>query len=145
MLIYLSTNSLRVYIFLMDILWTYLGWWIHRMTYYMEWKVMIVMCLYKYSFNLLTGIYCQMRYGMHSWKSVTFLKIYALTSCIPNTWRSFKQISSRQSTNFWWYFPSFFGSIEHLPIYLLFEVKVEGIVNYRWMYSFERLRITHAS
>ena len=40
--------------------------------------------------------------------------------------------------------PSFFNSIEHLPINLLYEVKVGGLVQYRWMYSFERLEITYA-
>jgi len=39
-------------------------------------------------------------------------------------------------------FPSsFFNSIEHLPIHLLFEAKVGGPVQYRWMYSFKRLDI----
>jgi len=40
--------------------------------------------------------------------------------------------------------PSFFDSMEHLPIYLPFEAKVEGSVQYRWMYQFERLDITVA-
>jgi hypothetical protein len=34
--------------------------------------------------------------------------------------------------------PSFFDSMEHLPVHLPFEVKVEGPVQYRWMYPFER-------
>jgi hypothetical protein len=38
----------------------------------------------------------------------------------------------------------FFDSIEHLPIHLLFEAKVEGSVQYRWMYPLERLDITVA-
>jgi hypothetical protein len=38
--------------------------------------------------------------------------------------------------------PSFFDSMEHLPIHLPFEVKVGGSVHYRWMYPFERLDIT---
>jgi len=37
--------------------------------------------------------------------------------------------------------PSFFDSMEHLPVHLLFEVKVGGQVQYRWMYPFERLDI----
>jgi hypothetical protein len=37
--------------------------------------------------------------------------------------------------------PSFFDSMEHLPVYLPYEVKVEGPVQYRWMYPFERLDI----
>ena len=40
--------------------------------------------------------------------------------------------------------PSFFDSIEHLPIQLPFEVKVGEPVQYRWMYPFERLHITGA-
>ena len=36
-------------------------------------------------------------------------------------------------------FPStLFNSIEHLPIHLLYEAKVGGPVQYRWMCSFER-------
>jgi hypothetical protein len=38
--------------------------------------------------------------------------------------------------------PSFFYSMEHLPIHLLFEAKVGGPVQYRWMYPFKRLDIT---
>jgi hypothetical protein len=41
--------------------------------------------------------------------------------------------------------PLFFELIEHLPIHLPFKSKVEGPVQYRWMYPFERLNITHAS
>ena len=40
--------------------------------------------------------------------------------------------------------PSFLDSIENLPIYLLFEAKVGGPVQYRWMYRFEQLDITVA-
>jgi len=40
--------------------------------------------------------------------------------------------------------PSFFDSMEHLPIHLSFEAKVGGPVQYRWMYPFERLDITVA-
>jgi hypothetical protein len=35
--------------------------------------------------------------------------------------------------------PSFFNSIEHLSLHLSFEAKVEGLVQYRWMYLFEML------
>jgi hypothetical protein len=38
--------------------------------------------------------------------------------------------------------PSFFDSMEHLLIHLLFEAKVGGPVQYRWMYPFEQLDIT---
>ncbi|XP_061348406.1 uncharacterized protein LOC133293820 [Gastrolobium bilobum] len=34
--------------------------------------------------------------------------------------------------------PSFFDSMEHLPIHLAYEVRVGGPVQYRWMYPFER-------
>ncbi|XP_027187217.1 uncharacterized protein [Cicer arietinum] len=34
--------------------------------------------------------------------------------------------------------PSFFDSMEHLPIHLPFEARVGGPVQYRWMYPFER-------
>lgn len=34
--------------------------------------------------------------------------------------------------------PSFFNSMEHLPIHLPYEAKVGGPVQYRWMYPFER-------
>jgi len=40
--------------------------------------------------------------------------------------------------------PSFFDSMEHLPIHLPFEAKAGGPVQYRWMYPFERLDITVA-
>ena len=40
--------------------------------------------------------------------------------------------------------PSFFDSMEHLPIHLPFEVKVGGPIHYRWMYPFEWLDITVA-
>jgi len=40
--------------------------------------------------------------------------------------------------------PLFFDSMEHLPVHLPFEVKVGGLVQYRWMYPFERLDITGA-
>jgi hypothetical protein len=40
--------------------------------------------------------------------------------------------------------PLFFDSMEYLPIHLPFKVKVGGPVQYRWMYSFERLDITGA-
>jgi len=40
--------------------------------------------------------------------------------------------------------PSFFDSMEHLPIHLSFEAKLGGPVQYRWMYPFERLDITVA-
>jgi len=40
--------------------------------------------------------------------------------------------------------PSFFDSMEHLPIHLPFEAKIRGSVQYRWMYPFERLDITVA-
>jgi hypothetical protein len=40
--------------------------------------------------------------------------------------------------------PLFFDSMEHLPIHLLFEEKVEGLVQYRWMYPFKWLDITVA-
>lgn len=35
--------------------------------------------------------------------------------------------------------PSFFDSMEHLPIHLPYEALVGGPVQYRWMYPFERL------
>jgi len=38
--------------------------------------------------------------------------------------------------------PLFFDSMEHLLIDLPFEAKVGGPIQYRWMYSFERLDIT---
>ncbi|KAK6115444.1 hypothetical protein DH2020_007713 [Rehmannia glutinosa] len=34
--------------------------------------------------------------------------------------------------------PSFFDSMEHLPIHLAYEAKIAGPVHYRWMYPFER-------
>lgn len=34
--------------------------------------------------------------------------------------------------------PSFFNSMEHLPIHLPYEARVAGPVQYRWMYPFER-------
>jgi len=40
--------------------------------------------------------------------------------------------------------PSFFDSMEHLPIHLPFEAKDGGPVQYRWMYPFKWLDITVA-
>jgi len=37
---------------------------------------------------------------------------------------------------------SFFDSMEHLLIHLPLEAKVGGLVQYKWMYPFERLDIT---
>jgi hypothetical protein len=34
--------------------------------------------------------------------------------------------------------PSFFDSMEHLPIHLPYEARLGGPVQYRWMYPFER-------
>ncbi|KAL6530395.1 hypothetical protein OROHE_014748 [Orobanche hederae] len=34
--------------------------------------------------------------------------------------------------------PSFFDSMEHLPVHLPYEAKIAGSVQYRWMYPFER-------
>ena len=34
--------------------------------------------------------------------------------------------------------PSFFDSMEHLPIHLPYETRIAGPVQYRWMYPFER-------
>ena len=34
--------------------------------------------------------------------------------------------------------PSFFDSMEHLPIHLAYAARVAGPVQYRWMYPFER-------
>jgi hypothetical protein len=40
--------------------------------------------------------------------------------------------------------PSFFDSMEHLLVHLPYEVKVRGLIQYRWMYPFKRLDITIA-
>jgi uncharacterized protein DUF4218 len=37
--------------------------------------------------------------------------------------------------------PTFFDSMEHLPIHLAYEARIAGPVQYRWMYPFERLII----
>ena len=34
--------------------------------------------------------------------------------------------------------PSFFDSMEHLPVHLAYEASIAGPVQYRWMYPFER-------
>ncbi|KAL4367573.1 hypothetical protein GQ457_05G029620 [Hibiscus cannabinus] len=34
--------------------------------------------------------------------------------------------------------PSFFDSMEHLPIHMAYEARIGGPVHYRWMYPFER-------
>ena len=39
--------------------------------------------------------------------------------------------------------PSFFDSMEHLPIHLPYEAKVGDPVQYCWMYPFERYKITN--
>jgi len=40
--------------------------------------------------------------------------------------------------------PSFFDSMEYLPIHLPYVAIVGGLVQYKWMYPFERLYITDA-
>jgi len=40
--------------------------------------------------------------------------------------------------------PSFFDSMDHLPIHLPFKAKVGRSVQCRWMYPFKRLDITVA-
>jgi hypothetical protein len=40
--------------------------------------------------------------------------------------------------------PLCFDFMKHLSIHLSFEAKVRGLVQYRWMYPFERLEITDA-
>jgi len=39
--------------------------------------------------------------------------------------------------------PSFFNSMEHLPVHLPYEVRVDGPVQYRWMYPFERYKMSN--
>ena len=39
--------------------------------------------------------------------------------------------------------PSFFNSMEHLPIHLAYEAMIANPVQYKWMYPFERLYIFH--
>jgi hypothetical protein len=39
----------------------------------------------------------------------------------------------------------FFYSMEYLPMHLLFDTKVGGPIQYKWMYPFKRLGIAHAS
>ena len=34
--------------------------------------------------------------------------------------------------------PSFFDSMEHLPVHLAYEARIAGAVQYKWMYPFER-------
>lgn len=34
--------------------------------------------------------------------------------------------------------PGWFNSMEHLPVHLVYEAKVGGPIQYRWMYPFER-------
>lgn len=36
--------------------------------------------------------------------------------------------------------PSFFDSMEHLPVHLAYEARIAGPVQYRWMYPFERYK-----
>jgi hypothetical protein len=39
---------------------------------------------------------------------------------------------------------SFFDLMKHLPIHLSFKVEFGGLIQYKWMYPFERSGITHA-
>jgi len=75
---------------------------------------------------------------MHSWRSVIFFRdicssklnvdhIERLETNIVETLCKLEMIFP----------PSFFDSMEHLPIHLLFEAKVRGPVQYRRMYLFE--------
>ena len=39
--------------------------------------------------------------------------------------------------------PSFFDSMEHLPVHLPYEARLGGPVQYRWMYPFERYKMSN--
>ena len=56
-------------------------------------------------------------------------KLYAMEQSIPIILCKLEQIFP----------PSFFDSMEHLPLHLPYEARVGGPVQYRWMYPFERL------
>jgi hypothetical protein len=139
---YLSSNVLRVWVFLMNMLQTYLDWWIWRMTNYMEWKVMTTTCIYKHSFHLHIRIYCQKGYLKinHFFRDICSKKLHTQhiekleTNIIQKIWKLEMIFPS-----------SFFDLMEHLPINLLFEVKIWGIVRYTWMHPFKRLGITQLS
>ena len=34
--------------------------------------------------------------------------------------------------------PAFFDSMEHLPVHLPYEARIAGLVQFHWMYPFER-------
>ena len=38
----------------------------------------------------------------------------------------------------WIFPPAFFDSMEHLPIYLPYEARIAGLLQFRWMYPFKR-------
>ena len=39
--------------------------------------------------------------------------------------------------------PSFFDSMEHLPVHLPYEARLGGPVQYHWMYPFERYKMSN--
>ncbi|XP_073152072.1 uncharacterized protein [Henckelia pumila] len=59
---------------------------------------------------------------------ITTADMVRLEKIIPLTLCKLKRIFS----------PSFFDSMEHLPIHLAYEARLAGPVQYRWMYPFER-------
>ena len=103
------------------------------------------MCLYKHPFHLLTGIYYQER-----WDALMKISHFLRDICSN---KLYTQHMEKLETNIiqkicklMMIFPScFFSSIEHLPIYLSFEAKVGDPIQYRCIYQFEKLGVTHAS
>jgi hypothetical protein len=74
---YWSTNDLRVWVFLMDMLRTYLDWWIWRITNCMEWSVWLLRVYTNtHSTSLLGFIVIGMVVKLASW----LIKSYDFTS-----------------------------------------------------------------
>lgn len=68
-----------------------------------------------------------------------FFGIYALLLYKLSTWQNWRKSIIITICKLEKIFPpSFFDSMEHLPIHLAYEARVGGPAQYRWMYTFER-------
>ena len=77
------------------------------------------------------------------WQALTELSLFfkALTSTMLKTeamMRLESEIPIIICKLEWIFPPSFFYSMEHLSIHLAYEIRVAGLVQYQWMYPFER-------
>jgi len=142
----LSTNGLRVYVFMMDMLQTCLYWWIWRICrlygmnshdYHVFMQTLIPLA---YQNLLPNEIYDALIKINQFFRDIYSNKLH--TQHIERLEMNIVQTICKLEMIF---LQSFFKSMEHLPIHLSFEWKVGDPVQYRWKSPFERLEITYTS